>query len=253
MRLRELWRLRLSMAASLLIALLAAVWSVEKVSLSPLAITPRNLEIASASTRVLVDTPKSLVLDLNVQTNDIEGITNRALLVSNVMASAPVRAYIERRSGVPAGSLDVVSPVTKDWPRPLAQSGIERRTTDILNSPDEYRLSLRSNPTVPLIEIYAQAPTERAAVQLADGAVSGMQDYLDELGTEQAIAEDAQIRLQQLGGAEGGVINGDVSIKVALLSFLATFAVCSMLVLFVARVGVGWRAGSVEADGATPA
>ena len=50
-------------------------------------------------------------------------MTNRGVLIGNVMASEPVRQYISKRAGVPAEVLQVASPVTPDFPRPLATSG----------------------------------------------------------------------------------------------------------------------------------
>src|SRR5689334_1028175 len=94
--LRELWQLRLGLVASLVLALLAALWSVGKIGLLPPSIKPRALEMAAASTSALVDTPKSTVLDLGVDTYSFTSITNRSLLVGNIMASAPVRQYIAR-------------------------------------------------------------------------------------------------------------------------------------------------------------
>ena len=48
-------------------------------------------------------------------------------------------------------------------------------TTDILKRPNEYRLSIQANPTVPVLDIYAEAPDDAAAKKLASGAVSGLQ------------------------------------------------------------------------------
>ena len=122
--------------ASLALALFAALWSVGRIGLLPPSFKPRALEMAGASTRVLVDTRQSSVLDLGVNTYDFRSITNRSLLVGNIMASGPVRGYIARRAHVPAAVLQVTSPVTPDFPRPLASDG-EKHNTDILKSPDE--------------------------------------------------------------------------------------------------------------------
>jgi hypothetical protein len=243
--LRELWQLKTGVAISVLLALLAGLSSVAEVGLFPPSVAPRAEEMAAASTRLLVDAPKSSVLDLSVSLNDVESTTNRALLVSNVMASAPVREYIARRAKVPAEVLEIASPVTPEWPRPLAQTGNEKHTSDILASTDQYRLSLASNPTVPVVEVSAQAPTAKAAEQLANGAVDGMRDYLRDLGAAQQVPVTQQVHLEQLGRAKGGVINPGVSIKVALLSFGLVLAAASAAVLFLARVRRGW---TLEAD-----
>jgi hypothetical protein len=237
--LRELWQFRLGLIAAAALALFAAVWSVGQVSLLPPSIKSRNLEMAAASTRVLVDTPKSAILDLSVNTYDFRAYTNRSLLVANIMASPPLRGYIARRAHVPADALQVASPVTPDFPRPLASDG-EKHSSDILKSPDAYRLSVQSNPTVPVADVYAEAPTAEAAQQLANGAVDGMKDYLRDLAASQQIPDESQVHLVQLGRAKGGVIDPGISAKVALLTFLLVFAVASAAVLFLNRVRQGW-------------
>jgi hypothetical protein len=238
--LRELWEHRLGLVASVLIASLAALWSVGKVTVFPPSVKPRVLQMAAASTRALVDSPKSAVLDLKVPTTNLQGMTNRGVLVGNMIASAPVRAYIARRAHVPTELLQVAGPVTPDFPRPLATSG-KRSTKDILKSPNQYRLSVQANPTVPILDIYAQAPTADAARALANGAVQGMEDYLRDLANAQHIAVDQRVHLEQLGHADGGVINPDVSVKLAVLSFLLVFAASSAMVLALTRVRRGWQ------------
>jgi hypothetical protein len=237
--LRELWRFRVGLAASITLALFAALWSIGQVGLFPPSIKSRKLEIAAASTRVLVDTPKSAILDLSVSTYDFRAYTNRSLLVGNIMASPPVRRYIARRAHVPVEVLQVASPVTPDFPRPLASDG-EKHSSDILKSPDQYRLSVQVNPTVPVVDVYAEAPTAEAAQQLANGAVDGMKDYLADLGASQSIPPYEQVHLQQLGRAKGAVIDPGIRTKVALLTFFLVFAASSVAVLALARVRTGW-------------
>jgi hypothetical protein len=239
--LHELWRIRVGIALSAMVAALAAVWSVATIQVAPPGLTPRNTEMAAASTRVLVDAPYPSVLDLSVSVNDFEGMKNRALLVGNIMATAPVREYIARRAGVSPRSLQMSSPVTPDWPRALASNGNPRRTTDILNSPDQYRLNIQVNPTVPVVDVYAQAPELGIAKRLADATVRGMEDYLRDLGVRDGVPRTQQVHLQQLGSPTGGTVNAGVSRKLALLTFVLVFAVSGMAVLFLARVRRGWR------------
>jgi hypothetical protein len=243
--LRELWEHRLGLVASVLIASLAALWSVGKVTVFPPGVKPRVLQMSAASTRALVDAPQSAVLDLKVPTTNLQGMTNRGVLVGNMIASAPVRAYIARRAHVPMELLQVAGPVTPDFPRPLATSG-KRSTKDILKSPNQYRLSVQANPTVPILDIYAQAPTADAARALANGAVQGMEDYLHDLANMQHIAVDQRVHLEQLGKADGGVINPDVSVKLAILSFLLVFTASSAMVLAAVRVRRGWQLEAVS-------
>jgi hypothetical protein len=238
--LRELWESKVGLATSVTLALLAALYSVGTISLFPPAVKARPIEVAVASTRALVDAPTSAVLDLQVNTNNLAGMTNRGVLVGNIMASAPVRSYIGRRAHVAPERLKVASPVTIDFPRPLATSG-SMSARDILKSPGEYRLSVQANPTVPILDIYAQAPTEAEAKLLANGAVAGMQDYLRDLGDTQSVVPAQQVHLEQLGRARGGVINAGIGVEMALLSFTLVFGASAATVLWLGRVRRGWR------------
>lgn len=250
--LRELAGHRVGLVLSVVLACLAALWSVGKISLFPPGIQPRVLQMGAASTRALVDAPKSAVLDLAIPTTNLQGMTNRGVLVGNMIASAPVRAYIGRRAHIRPQLLQVASPVTPDFPRPLATSG-KRSTSDILDSPNQYRLSIQANPTVPILDIYAQAPTAAAARALANGAVEGMSDYLRDLALEQNVPPSEQVHLEQLGRATGGVINHDVSFKLGMLTFVLVLIGSSVTVLAVSRVRQGWALEGARRRAATTA
>jgi hypothetical protein len=241
--LRELWRTPLGAGVCLTLALLAAISALYNVSLAPPGLHSRSLEMATASTRVLVDTPSSTVLDLRQSTSDFQSMSNRAVLLGNVMASIPVRDYIARRAHVPAAGIRATTPLTPDFPRPVADAQNQKHTTDILRSTDEYRLNIQANPTVPILDVYAEAPSKDTAEALANGAVDGLRDYLGGVARIQGIGSAQQVRLTQLGRAQGGVINHGVRLQAALLAFLFAFAICAAAMIFVARVRRGWREG----------
>ena len=230
------------------LALLAGLWSVQRITLVPPGVEPRTHEIATASTRALVDAPRSTLVNLGVNTNDLGGSVSRALLISNVMTSAPVREYIARRAGIPADAIQITSPITPDFPRPLSSRTKRYSATDILKRPDEFRLSLHNNPTVPMIDVYAEAPTPDAAKRLANGAIEGTRDYLAALGAQQRIPPAERVLLRQLGAAEGETINDGIDLKVAVLSFLLVLFATSALAWLLGRVQRGWRQAELAAD-----
>jgi hypothetical protein len=247
--LRELWRLRAGVILCALLASFAAVSACFKIGLAPPGLTSRSLETATASTQVLVDTPTSSVLDLRQGTSEISAMTNRALLLGNIMASRPVRQFIGRRAGVPAEVIQAATPLTSEFPRPMAEAGNEKHTTDILRSTEQYRLSIRANPTVPIILVYAQAPTKEVAERLANGAVDGLRDYLGAVADAQQIGVPEQVRVEQLGRAHGAVINKGVGIQAGLLSFIFVFSVSGAALVFLSRVRRGWAvAKQAETD-----
>jgi hypothetical protein len=242
MHLRELWGQKAGVAIAFAVALLAALRMLYGVSLVPPALETKQLGLASASTHLLVDTPRSVVTDLREDTYSIEGLSNRALLLGNVMASLPVRAFIARRAGIAPEQIRATPPLTPDQPRAMVDAEHQPHTSDLFKSPDEYRLSIQANPTVPVLDIYSEAPSGPAAEKLANAAVTGLRDYLEAAAAEQGTPRDDQVRLEQLGRARGGVIDNGAGIRIASLVFVLVFALACAAVLFIGRVRRGWVA-----------
>jgi hypothetical protein len=238
---RLTWGVRTTVAVSTAVALLVAIWSVEKVSLFPPGLAPRSLEMAAASSEVLVDTPRSALVDLRQDTYQLSALTNRAVLVGNVMASAQVRESIARRANVPAEQLRVEPPLTPKQPRVIAENGNGKGTGDILKLNDQYRLAIRANPTVPILQIYSQAPTAESAEALTNAAVAAMQTHLARLAGTDQTPMDEQIRLVQLGKAHGGVINSGIEWQVAILAFILAFAAAFGAIMFLGQTVTRWR------------
>jgi hypothetical protein len=240
MHLYELWRLRIGLVVSLVLAFLVSLSSAY--SISPSGVRPRALGMSTASTHVLVDNPQSVLLNLGLGATQLDEMSQRALLLGNVMSSLPVRQYIASRAGVPAQALQISSPVTPQYPRPLATDPQNTpTTTDLIHSNNEYRIDVEANPTVPILDIYTEASSVTTAKKLANAAVDGLRDYLAALGAREGVTQAEQVRLEQLGSAQGGTVTGGVNLEVALLSFLFVFALASVASLVIARVVRGWR------------
>lgn len=240
-RIWTLWRLRPFMAASAMLAAVVATWSVADISLAPPGLKSRSLEMASGTTHVVVDTPKSSIIDLRQNTYSFEALTQRAILLGNVMANGPVREAIAENADVPVEALQVAAPLTSRQPRAQVGSANQKRASDLLRSTEQYRLSIQANPTVPVLDIYSQAPTAEKAEILANSAVESLREYLNGLAATKDIPENDQIQLVQLGRARGQVINEGVDWQVAFLAFLFTFAISCATVIFFSRVRQGWR------------
>jgi hypothetical protein len=253
MHLRELSRLRVELLLSFILASFVALSVTYKVTIFPPSLAQRDLEMGTANTRVLVDTSRSLVLDIRYGSGDFDSLTARAVLLGNLMASAPVRQYIARRAHVPADAIKATTPLTPDFPRPLASEGDSKHQTDLFKSTNQYRLNIQANPTVPVIDVTAQAPSAAAAAELANAAVTGLRDYLvAQVGKIQGLSADNQPRLTQLGRAHGTAINKGVRLQALMLSFGFVFALCCAVSLFVGRVRRGWKLAGLEtADGAS--
>ena len=172
-------------------------------------------------------------------------------MLGNVIASTPVEARIAQRANVPAALLRIQAPITVQRGVAAAETPEPRSVTDILKSNEQYRIEIEANPTVPMLDIYAQTPTAESAAALANAAVDELKAYLAGLASSQATPAQDQIRLEQLGRATGIVINPGVKYQVALLAFILTFLLaCATTTLHLADPrGLATR-GAVRADGA---
>ena len=244
-RFRNLWQLRRGVLFCAALGLLAAVWSVYSVSLFPPGLTPRALEMASASTQVVVDSPRSALLDLR-RDQYLESLTDRAVVLGNIMTIGKVRTAIAREAQIPVEVLQVSPPLTPEQPRALAEVGAERRVKDALKLNDQYRLNIQANPTVPVLYVYAQTPTAASAEVLANAAVDAMRRYVGELAQSTDTPEPDRIRLVQVGRARGEVINGGIDWQVALLAFALTFSASCATLILIQRIRGGWRTAALS-------
>jgi hypothetical protein len=240
-RMRKLWRLKAGVLVSVVLALLAAVWSIDKISLFPPGLKPRSLAMATAVTHVLVDTPSSAMIDLREDTYSLIDLQDRAVVLGNVIANGSVEAGIAQRAHVPLELLRIQAPLTPAQASPQVNSQTARHVTDILKSNDQYRIDLEANTTVPMLDVYAQTPTAESAAALANATVDELKAYLAALAARQNTPLKYQIRLDQLGRATGVVITPGVKWQVAFLAFLLTLGVSCATLTFLARVWAGWR------------
>jgi hypothetical protein len=241
MHLRELSRQRLGLVVSFAFATFLALSVGYHVSLAPPALHKRSVDIGSASTQVLVDTPKTILLDPSRGTGDFTAMTDRAILIGNVMSGLPVRQFIARRAGIPADVIETSTPLTADQPRPVAGPESQKHTSDLFKSTDSYRLNIQVNPTVPVLSVYAQAPSAAIAERLANAAVDGTRDYLQATARSSAVPDAQQVRLTQLGKAHGGTVDKGARLQATALAFLFSFGIFCAALLFVSRVRRGWR------------
>ena len=241
----------------MLLAFAGAVVSVSRVtSLLPPKVEPRDLQVAAASTRVLVDLEETRITDRHARMGDFDSLARRSVLLANLMTSDPVRPYIARHADVPADQIAAVTKVTASAPIALTEPDSERRASDIRVSRAPYRINVQPDRVLPTFNVYAQAPTVAGAEKLADAAMLGLRDYLRELAIGRGIDPEAQVKLQQLGAARGAVVNGGIKIQLAALSFMVVLAISSSLLVLFSRIRRSWasavRRGRLDHEPAPP-
>lgn len=231
---------------SLLVALIAAVASVCRIGLLPPSVQMRDLQTGAAVTHILVDLPTDEHRHLTGP--EFEAMTKRTSLVGHLLASPPVLERIAKQVGIDADQLTAATEVTEGVPLALIEPNLERRANEILLSHDGYRLDIQSNPNLPVLDIYAQAPTAAAAQELADSVADAGNEYTAKLAEGDHFPAANRVQLKQLGNASSAALDPTAPAKIAALTFLVVFGVCFGLLWALAEIRRGWvRGGSVPA------
>lgn len=236
-RLYRIARRRWVVASSFAIALIACLSTLYRVSLLPPGLHSRPVSLGAASTTVLVASPNLIVSGSSTQ---YASLVNRAILLGNVMISPPVLNGIARAVGVPEGRIQASAPMSANVPRALIDPGSGGNATDILASPDQYKLEIQADPSVPVLHVYAQAPSAKRAITLANTAVRAATSYLQQLQSAGRIPPSQWVQMEQLGAARGGVANPGGPTEMAILVFVGVFGVMVWLLSLAARIHGGW-------------
>jgi hypothetical protein len=177
-----------------LLAVLVGFLLTYKPSLPP---EPRRHTVGVAAARVLLDTPKSQVVEITPRGS--ETLPSRASLLANIMVEGRVKASIARQADLQPKQLlattdSAMEPVSV--PAGAANNpNAHLLTTGVVINQDGVQL--------PIIKIEARAPTVTGAVKLADAAVMGLRDYLESKAAAEQLSFARRLSVGALGGAQG--------------------------------------------------
>lgn len=235
----QIWQHRAWIAPGILVALIAAVASIYSIGIFPPSLTRDTAEFASASTQVVIDSPKpSSLTDLD---RNIVPLADRANVFSRLLASPTLVALVGRKAGVPPGAIDAKGPFNVNQPRAQREPTAERRASQLRFERSDYRLRFDSEPNLPLVTILAQAPTIAKARQMANASATALADYVEDVQSREEIPETERVVVSQLGAAEGGVVNPGVDRQIAALTFGGVLLGWSLLVLAASALLRRWR------------
>ena len=217
----------------------AAISAVIALACSVFSLAGRDTQVGGAATHVLLDGQRSWILDPMASNTDFIGLAARAELLGNLIASPPVLERVGRRIGVPPSQIAAVSRTTANVTAVMREPDSEQRANQIVASRKRYRLETQADPARPILNVYAQAPSAAAAERLADAAVAELRAYVASRSAS-AASNHRPLKLEQLGRARGGVINGGTSAQIAVLTFATVFGLCLALLMLLPRIRRGW-------------
>jgi hypothetical protein len=236
-----LWSRRRLVALGALIAAIAAFLSVYSISLLPPSLSSRTNVFATASTQILVDTPDSAFADL---ADDLTPLETRAAVFARFLATPVALEEIARDTGLPLSSIAAQGPYDVNLPTIEQEPTEGQRSSQIIGEGALYRLRFENNPVLPIVSVFAQAPTEEEARRLAIAAPRALSDYIDRLQAQQQTPADRQVVIRRLGDARGGVVNESANVQIAALVFLVVFGAWCMLLVPAQTIARGWRPGT---------
>jgi hypothetical protein len=245
--LRELSRRRQALAIGAAVAFVVAILSVYH--LDGLTLKPRRLKYSSAATTVFVDTPSSVLGNL---TQNFEPLQARATAYANFMASPTVLDLIGRQVGIPGDQIYAAGPLDPSVPRIVEEPTAVQRNVEITGETTPYRLNFNNDPNLPTIGIYAQAPTTKQSIALADAAAASLAQYVSSIQSTNNTPPQSRVVIRQLGQASGGVVDGGISKALAIMVFVGVFLLWCVLMLASVRFRAYWRASASFEEATEP-
>ncbi len=191
----ELWRRRIIVGIALIVSVFLGLMLAFRISPGlPPKLTPRAHQIGVASTRVLINTPSSIVADLNPAGGS--SLSTHAQLLGNLLSSDQVHNAIAKSAGLAPTDLTIA---------PLAVGGVIQ-TPIAVSAPAPVgasSVSVNADPLLPLITITATAPEPKQAAALANGSVTVLQSYIQTVAAEEGIPASRRPVITSLGSAVG--------------------------------------------------
>jgi hypothetical protein len=243
--LKALWKRRRLVALGAVIAAIAAILSAFTVGIFPPSLTPRTNTFATASTQILVDTPSSAFANLE---EEVEPLNTRAAVFSRFLASPLAITLIAREAGLPADAIEGQGPYEQNLPVFEQEPTAEKRSSEIIGEGALYRLRFENNPDLPIVTVFAQAPTADEAHQLADAAPEALSSYISHIQEVQKTPAKRRVEVRQLGDATGGVVNGGANAQIAALVFFVVLVIWCLLLIPAHTIARGWRSHDDDDD-----
>jgi hypothetical protein len=157
--LRVLWKRRLTVFVGLVAAIAIGVVGI-KMKGPPTATT-------SATSKVLIDTPSSLVA--TAKAPGALTIYSRARVVADLMATEAAEAEIAERAGLEPGELAVLGPGAAA--PPLVITAVAEQASEVVRPVAPYLVSVEVTPGQPILSITAIGADETTAIALGKAAV----------------------------------------------------------------------------------
>lgn len=200
-----------------------------RVSLSPLALHPREVQFSAATADVLVDTPVSQLGDQR-EDGQLNKVIHLSITYGLLLKTGAARLVAARAAGIPGKEISVSGPFNFLIGR-TNHPVVGPQIANPVPVDSDYRLVVDVDGRHPMVSLYAQAPTTRAAVAIVDS----MRTFLirSVAGQEAKFALPTLFRgvVRPLGATTGGVVDPGARIQLLGFVFCLVFALGGSLLL----------------------
>jgi hypothetical protein len=215
------------------LAIVAGLSIAFRIALLPPKLESRKQEVGTAVARMLVDTPRSVIVELNPRGSEFLGA--RANVLANVMVDGQLKESIARQAGVPPKRLFAAAEsATAPELTPTAPEGKPYAlVTRVLNAD--------SGEQLPIIEIETEAPEAKTAGALANSAVDSVQTYLESKAAAEMVPDGRRLFVAPIGAAEASSVSRGAGLLAGLAAMLVIFLVVCGAIVFASALASGWR------------
>jgi hypothetical protein len=235
--LRNLWRRRMLVAVAGFVAF-AAGWLFAFGPALSFPPKPRGYTVGVATANLLVDTPRSQVIEVAPKGSDT--LAARANVLANLMVDGGIKDAIAKRAGLPSKKIIASAPSPDgSVPPPKLNAHSMAYTTSVVLTSDMAEL--------PIIKVQTQGPNVSKALRLANAAVDGLSDYLNTKATDDSVDATRRLQVRSLGTAQGMISErGPASLMAPVVVLLVFLGGCA-LILVVSALNSRWRE-AIEAE-----
>jgi hypothetical protein len=203
------------------------------VSLMPPKLESRKQEVGTGVARMLVDTPRSVIVELNPRGSEFLG--SRANVLANVMVDGQLKESIARRAGIRPKQLFAA-----------AETATAPELTPTAPTDQPYAMVTRvlgadSGEQIPIIEIETEAPQVRTAAALANSAMESVQTYLESKAAEEMVPDARRLFVDPIGPAEASKVTRGAGPLVAFAAAILIFMMVCGAIAFATSLAAGWR------------
>jgi hypothetical protein len=225
--LRELWKRKVLVAISVVIALAFAILAVYQVSGT--SISKRGSTEAHGSSEILIDSARSPIAGSK---RDISGLISRAGVFARLMAGGDVVAQIAEDAGLDPEQIAVAGPS----PLPGEAPGMTEAEAAL-----PYGLTFAEVPELPIVSVTTRAPTVKEAAALAEAAPEALRGVIRSVQEQQATPAKEKVEVRVLGPPQAKLSDSGPGNKMAAAIFFVVLAFEIGLILGIPRLVAAWR------------